>query len=91
MVPGNIKKQDIDWANDEIFSGRRPVCLSERSKCYCLVDRRGHLPPKVVIRVANKKPNEIELTTHKGGDETNEFLRSRGFTVIDCTCGGSPH
>ena len=66
-----------------------------RSTRYCLVSDERHYAPKEVVRRAHYLHSGAEWNDHKGGPETNGFLRGRGFHVIECTraagkcCGGT--
>lgn len=54
---------------------------------YCLVDESGrHYPPKLVISTASQYATGEELSPHlfNGGQESNNFLEEREFTVVEC-------
>ena len=52
-----------------------------------------HFPPKYTIALAHQVATGESLSSDQfsGGVESNHFLRSRGFNVVDCDCGGSGH
>ena len=60
---------------------------------YCLVCDGLHLPPKYTISLAHQVATgeRLRLDRFSGGRESNEFLRHRGFHVIECDCGSGTH
>ena len=50
-----------------------------------------HLPPKYTIALAHKIATGEFLASDRfsGGQESNEFLRRRGFAVVECHCRGT--
>ena len=50
-----------------------------------------HLPPKYTIALAHQVAfgHLLPPEQFSGGRESNEFLRSRGFAVAKCVCGGN--
>jgi MoxR-like ATPase len=83
MIPNNIKAEHIIKAIAEIDQGRE--IPSDRDFHKHELNYNGNAyPPKFVISLANKYANGKELEPHEfsGGDETNTFLRSRGFEVV---------
>lgn len=91
-IPANIARKHILRALDDI-NKLRDIPARRRSKDYCLIYGGKHYPPKYVISIANIYANDIELksTRFNSGECptcANPFLRSRGFEVIDCGCGG---
>ena len=81
MIPGNIAREHILKAIKEIESRRVPEGRS--SKKFVLEFDGKEYPPKYVLSLANKYANGRELGSEEfsGGKESNEFLRSRGFTI----------
>ncbi len=76
-----------------IDNGRYVVPSIRRSRDYCLeYDGKNfsHFPPKEVVRQAYALRNGTELMDFGGGEETNSFCRSYGFTIVE-NCGGAPH
>ena len=69
---------------------RDGVPSQRRSRGYCLVTNGGHLPPKYTIALAHQiATGEFLHSDHfSGGEESNDFLRHRGFDVVECSCGG---
>jgi len=83
MIPINITSFHITSAIREI--NRSGVPTHRKSKGHDLLDGGQRYPPKYVISVANKYPNNVELDYRKfngGRQETNPFLESRGFTIV---------
>jgi predicted amidohydrolase len=66
------------------------VPAGRRSRGYCLVEGGRHFPPKYAIALANQIVRGHYLRGFSGGRETNHFLDSRGFVVVECGCGGAP-
>jgi len=67
-----------------------------RSRDYCLVFEGKHYPPKYVISQAAKYAigRELEPSEFSGGEDpgcANHFLKSKGFHIIDCKCGGGEY
>ena len=50
-----------------------------------------HLPPKYTIALAHRVAlgQPLRPGQFSGGRESNDFLRSRGFAVVKCGCGGN--
>lgn len=89
MIPAHITKADVDEAIRRIV--RYGVPSDRSSRRYCVVTNRVHLPPKYVISLAHRVTagSELDSRSFSGGRESNEFLRRRGFEVIECDCGGN--
>ena len=90
--PENITRSQMLRAIEDIDRGVYLVPPERRSTVYCLVyegDRYKHYSPKEVVRFANVMANGEEWWRSKGGDETNDFCRSRGFEVV--RHGSGPH
>jgi len=83
MIPPNVRKTHLDQAIRRVR--RDGVPPRRRGRAYELVVDGASLPPKYVLAVAI----ELATGTHPssdsfgGGAETNDFLRSHGFTVVD--------
>ena len=89
MIPERITRDHIVEAIRRIE--RVGIPPRRRSRDYCLVTDGNHLPPKYTIALAHQVATGEFLGSDKfsGGAETNGFLGSRGFDVIECDCGGS--
>ena len=89
MIPAAITKSHVSDAMRRVIRGGVPS--QRRSRGYCLVKNGKHLPPKYTIAVAHQVAFGQPLRTDQfsGGRESNEFLRSRGFAVVKCGCGGN--
>ena len=88
MIPARITRSHIEEAIRRI--DRDGVPSRRRSRDYCLDTNGGHLPPKYTIALAHQVATGEFLHSDQfsGGDETNDFLRDRGFDVVECGCGG---
>ena len=88
MIPARITKKHIDDAISRIISDGVPP--RRRGRSYCLVKDGKHLPPKYTIALAHQVATGEWLGPDQftGGRESNEFLRDRGFAIVDCSCGG---
>lgn len=82
MIAENIDREAILDAIRQI--DEEGVRKGRHSSKYFLKHEGSHYPPKYVISLANKKVNgkELEPIEFSGGKETNDFLRSCGFTII---------
>jgi len=84
MIPINITSSHIISAIREI--DRDGVPPRRNSKLYDLLYNGRRYPPKYVVSIANRYANGVELSPYDfggGRDETNPFLRNRGFEIID--------
>jgi hypothetical protein len=83
MIPHNITEQHILLAIRTIDVGGVPP--HRTSTRYLLIYDSKDYPPKYVISVANRFANEHDLDPHtfNGGSETNDFLRRRGFEIVE--------
>lgn len=83
MIPNNIKKEHIIKAIEE--SEKFGVPKGRSSRKFLLEYNGKHYPPKYIISLANKYANSKELDSSEfsGGDETNNFLRTLGFTIVN--------
>ena len=89
MIPRRITRAHIEEAIRLII--RDGVPRQRRGRSYCLTTKGEHLPPKYTISLAHQVATGELLSAGRfsGGLESNEFLRSRGFAVTKCDCGGS--
>ena len=89
MIPKHVTGAHIEKAIRLIIRGGVPP--GRRSRGYCLATQGEHLPPKYTIALAHQVATGELLPSHRfsGGPESNEFLRRRGFAVIECGCCGS--
>ena len=89
MIPAGITKTHVSDAIRRVIHGGVPS--RRRSRRYCLVTNGKHLPPKYTIALAHQVAlgQPLRPDQFSGGRESNEFLRSRGFAVLKCGCGGS--
>ena len=88
-IPSIIARDHILKAIHEIDELGVPD--RRKSTNYCLIHEQRHYPPKYVISIAAKYATGEELWHHnfQGGEgygRANEFLRSRGFEVVECKC-----
>ena len=83
MNPDSIKREHILKALEEI--ARFEIPAQRSSEKYDLEHNNRSYPPKYVVSIANKYANNYELdySAYGGGDETNTFLKSMGFTIVD--------
>ncbi len=88
MIPALITKAHILEAIRRI--DREGVPRRRRSRGYCLEANGKHIPPKYVIALAHQAATGALLSSDEfsGGVESNDFLGSRGFEVVECNCGG---
>ena len=89
MIPRHITGAHIEQAIRLIMRDGMPP--GRRSRGYCLATKGEHLPPKYTIALAHQVATGELLPSDRfsGGRESNEFLRRRGFAVIECNCCGS--
>lgn len=85
MIPSNITREHVIQAINEIKEGKIPY-HRESTRWSILYDGE-QFPPKYVVSVANKfaNRNESDPSQFSGGDETNNFLRERGFEIVEKT------
>ena len=88
MIPKNITIRHIREAMRKINNEEFP--RKNKSHKYCLVADGRHYPPKYTISLANNIANGylLDSSEFEGGNNTNDFLRNRGFVVVECDCGG---
>ncbi len=89
MIPENITKTHIIKAIERIDEEGVPP--NRKSKKYLLAYNGKYYPPKYVISLANKYANgrELDHFEFKGGKETNDFLRSKGFKIVEISDSSS--
>ena len=93
MIPPHLTAAHIAEAMRRII--RDGIPPRRRSRNHCLETKDGHrhhLPPKYTISLAHQVATGKLLSSRgqfHGGRESNDFLRSRGFTVIECRCRNS--
>lgn len=82
MIPHQITRSHVVHAISLLERGVKKIPLRRRSKKYDLLYKGRRYPPKYAVSVAYKKVAGIYLHGFVGGRETNNFLASRGFTVV---------
>ena len=89
MIPALISRTHIARAIRRIH--RDGIPPRRKSRDYCLVSERGHLPPKYTIALAHQSATGEFLSSNRfsGGEESKDFLENLHFRVIPCTCGGT--
>jgi len=89
MIPHTIQRSQILNAIGLIKRGEIAVPSQRRSKKYDLLFDGKRYPPKYTVSVAykNLNPAKKELHGFSGGAETNNFLASRDFLVVDKKTG----
>ena len=89
MIPAFITKSHIVEAMRRI--SREGVPPRRNGRVYCLVKDGNHFPPKYTIALAHQVSTGQCLRSDKfsGGAESNSFLKTRGFNIVECNCGGS--
>ncbi|MCY3728791.1 MAG: carbon-nitrogen hydrolase family protein [Nitrospira sp.] len=89
MIPAFITKAHIVKAMRRI--SREGVLPRRKGRGYCLVKDGNHFPPKYTIALAHQLATGKGLRSDKfsGGPESNKFLKTRGFNIVHCNCGGS--
>ena len=88
MIPPYITEAHIAEAVRRIK--REGVPRRRRSRGHCLVTGGRHFPPKYTISLAHgvAKGKFLDPDQFSGGAESNRFLGSRNFSVVECACGG---
>jgi len=83
MIPKNITREHVLRALKEIE--RNGVPMGRNSRKFVLSYEGKTFPPKYVVSLANKYANGIELdpSEFSGGKETNRFLITLRFEVLD--------
>ena len=90
MIPSEINREHVLKVISDIDA--HPVPKRRASKKYSLLYEGREYPPKYVISRANRYANGYELASHEfeGGRQTNDFLRSLGFTIIESSTVKAP-
>lgn len=83
MIPSNITRAYLLEAAKVI--DRDGIPSRRKSTRYNVLVNQRKYPPKYLIAVASKMANGkmISPLSYNGGFESNSFLRSRGFSIID--------
>lgn len=83
MIPRNIKEQHIIKAIQQVE--RAGIPKGRSSKKFLLEYNGKYYPPKYIISLANKYANgkELDSSEFSGGKETNDFLRTFGFNIVN--------
>ena len=79
-IPKNITGRHLLLAIEQII--RDGYDSDQESKLYDLLYDGNYLPPKVVVRYANKMLNHNEIKFRGGEKHTNHYLRKNGFIVV---------
>jgi 5-methylcytosine-specific restriction protein B len=84
MIPDNITKEHLEKAIEEL--DQKGIRKGRHSSTYDLVHKLKSYPPKLVISIANRYANGVELdpSTFEGGKGTPSFqlLSKQGFEVV---------
>lgn len=82
MIPNNITRDSILEAIK--YVEKQGIPKERNSKLYKLSYNDKHYPPKYILSIANFIANGKELPPYdfKGGKETNNFLKERGFDIV---------
>ena len=88
MIPELVSRSHITQAIRRIQQDG--ITSRRKSRSYCLLTDRGHLPPKYTIALAHRLATGEFLSSNRfsGGVESENFLEHLGFRVDECTCGG---
>lgn len=88
MIPDELTRQHVLAALERIALAEIPK--SRASTRFCLDYNGRHYPPKYVISEACRvfMPGGLLPELFTGGSPTNDRLRSLGFSVVRCNCGG---
>ncbi len=83
MIPKNIGKEHVKKALIEIDN--KGIPKSRYSRKFVLNYKGKNYPPKYVISLANRHINGSILNSSEfsGGIETNQFLRTLGFQILE--------
>lgn len=85
MIPNNITKEHLEKAIKEI--DQNGITKGRQSSTYNLVHDGKHYPPKLIISIANKYANGVELDSSEfeGGIDTQAFklLESFKYKIIE--------
>ena len=86
MIPPELTEEDILKAIKEIDVNGIPLDRKNRHSTKWSVLHDGkHYPPKYLISIANQFRNNEEWDSNdfSGGSETNKFLKSMGFEIVE--------
>jgi len=85
MIPENINESHILSAITELKNNG--AAKNRASKKFSIEYEKDLYPPKLVISIANRYANGVELdpSSFSGGRESNEFLKSRGYKIVTRT------
>ena len=83
MIPRNLTKGDILKAIREVDG--KGIRRERHSNEWSVLHNDKYYPPKYLISIANKFKNGEEWDSSKfsGGQETNQFLESIGFEIVE--------
>ena len=85
MIPDNITKEHLEKAIKEI--DRDGIRKGRHSSTYDLIHNGKSYPPKLIISIANRFANGLELDSNNfnGGKETAAFelLEKKGYKIIE--------
>lgn len=84
-IPKNISRNHLLIAIKDIDSREVFIPEKRQSTKYSIFYNEKFYPPKFVICQANKYANGYFYNSDlfNGGRESNEFLKKRGFQIID--------
>jgi len=90
MIPQNIRREHVIKAIEEVK--RVGIPKGRESKKFLLEFDGEYYPPKYIVSLSNKYANGVELNPSEfsGGKETNDFLRSLGFNIVEVTTSKKP-
>lgn len=82
MIPRELRRDHVLRALDRI--AREGIPIKRASHKHCLVHYGIHFAPKFVVSEACRafRPDGLTPDEFSGGLETNELLRSHGFTIV---------
>lgn len=85
MIPKNIRREHVLKAIAE--TKRSGIAERRGSKKFYIEFNGDRYPPKYIISLANKFANDRELHPEEfsGGSESNDFLRTLGFRIVETT------
>jgi hypothetical protein len=83
MIPKNIQREHILKAIQEVKITQIPA--GRNSRKFLIAFNGDYYPPKYVISLANKYANgeELKPSEFSGGTESNDFLRTLGFKIVE--------
>lgn len=88
MIPSELTRTHVMRALGLIQGEGVPQKRASRG--YCLIHMDLHFAPKYVVSESCRLflRQELRPEDFSGGDPTNNVLRSLGFVIKECTCGG---